>query len=486
MRLKASTEGLEIIKLARHEWTDARWCREASKLIAPDQDWETEDCTANEIFASGCSIPTLKNFLAGKPISSRVFQSFCQVRDIDWQEVIDLTSNTQIQKQAQQSSFIESFWVGRDKLISQLTVELQKSTRVLVLTGITGIGKTALAYQLAQRLQIYGFKCNRPLNFDDDVAKDFTSVVAELLIRWGEAVNPDDRKDPEQLLNRFLQRLQNNNYLIQFDSIEMLLNGDEKTGWNNFQEQYQGNWWVKFFQKLLALSECKSRMILTSQDLPTEFQEMGSAKHQHFEILTGLELPEQLALFRKTGIEVEPTLPSKVYLERIGLAYEGHPLALLVIAGEIMSEPFNGDVVAYWKKYRREIEEIEQTYQQEEIESENDRLRLERFTPRLRELVRKKVEISLTRLKEDFPNAYLLLCMSSVYRRSVPKEAWFAGLEKRLGYQTDQLLIALEALGDRYLIEMQTFIDEDEEVFRQHNLIRSVTLSHLKKIKIRK
>jgi hypothetical protein len=157
---------------------------------------------------------------------------------------------------------------------------------------------------------------------------------------------------------------------------------------------------------------------------------------------------------------------------------------LLVIAGEILSEPFYGDAVVYWKKYGHEIEAIEKARQQEEVQSEDDRLRLERFSPKLREFVKKKVESSFARLKEDFPDAYILLCIGAAYRRSVPRDAWFYALQKQLGYQEEQLLVALEALSDRYLVEAEQFI-EAEELFRQHNLIRSVALAHSKKVKMR-
>jgi hypothetical protein len=66
----------------------------------------------------------------------------------------------------------------------------------------------------------------------------------------------------------------------------------------------------------------------------------------------------------------------------------------------------------------------------------------------------------------------------------VPREAWFYALQKKFGYQEEKLLVALEALGDRYLVEVEEFI-EAEERFRQHNLIRSVALAHSKKVKMR-
>jgi hypothetical protein len=482
--LKVSAEGKETIKQARRGWTDAQWCREASKVLDPTTNWEAEDYVAGDIFAGGCAPETLKNFLAGKPINARVFYVFCEVRGVNPQNVLDSSSNIQLHQGTEKARFIENFWVGRKALIAELTAKLRGDCRVLVLTGITGIGKTALAYQLAKVLLSEGFQRERPLTFDEDIGRDFVSVAASLLIRWGEIVTADDRKEPERLLYRLLRKLQNNRYLVQMDSLEMLLNGDEETGWNNFQEQYQGEWWVRFFQQLLALPECQSRLILTSQDLPTEFQELGNGERRHFKTVTGLELQEQLTLFQETGIEVEPESRNRPYLERIGAAYEGHPLALLVIAGEILSEPFYGDAVVYWKKYGHEIEAIEKARQQEEVQSEDDRLRLERFSPKLREFVKKKVESSFARLKEDFPDAYILLCIGAAYRRSVPRDAWFYALQKQLGYQEEQLLVALEALSDRYLVEVEEFI-EAEELFRQHNLIRSVALAHSKKVKMR-
>lgn len=484
MRVKASELGLDRIRQARKakgwDWNvDYHYedtpLVEASKLL--DEDWQPGNA-----YPKGISGSTWRRFLEGKErIDIIAFKAFCQVIGVNWDEVVDPDSNIQLRQRAEKSSFIENFWVGRESLIAELSVKLREDCRVLVLTGITGIGKTALAYQLLKVLQADGFKREKPLNFEDEGAWDFVSVAADLLIRWGEIVTADDRKEPERLLYRLLQQLQNNRYLVQMDSLERLLQGDEDIGWNNFRD----NWWVTFFQRLLAAPDCQSKVILTSQDLPTQFQELGYAERRPCEPLTGLNESERWALFQNTGIDVEPASPNRPYLERIGAAYEGHPLALLVIAGEILSKPFSGDVVAYWKKCGHEIEEIEKARQKEEVESEDDRFRLERFTPRLRELVKKKVEASFARLKEDFPDAYVLLCVGAAYRRSVPKEAWFFSLKKRLGYEEERLLVALEALCDRYLVEVEEFTNEDEELFRQHNLIRSVALAHSKKVKTR-
>jgi hypothetical protein len=480
MRLKASTEGLKIIKSAREGWSDAQWCREASKIIDPSSDWEKEDYIADEIFASGCSIPTLKNFLTGKLINHYIFQAFCQARSIHWQEIVDSESNIRIQEQNQRTSFIENFWVGRKSLIAQLTIKLQDNCRILTLVGITGIGKTALAHQLVDAMKTQGFQCERSINFDDDISQDFISVANNLLINWGETVTVDDRKEPNKLVTRLVRELEENRYLVQIDSLEMLLGGDEDTGWNNFRDE----WWVVFFRKLMELPTCQSRFIITSQDFPNEFQELKNADLRPYYQLGGLDKQEQLELFMKTGITVEATSPNKIYLERIGAAYEGHPLALLVIAGEIWSEEFSGDVEIYWEKYKNEIDEITKTQSQKDIVSKNDRFKLDRFTKRLKDLVKKKIEASFKRLHHDFYDAYVLLCISSTYRRSVPKEAWFHGLKQHLKYEDNRLLIALDVLCDRYLI-MAEEIFNGKELFRQHNLIRSVALAHSRELKVR-
>ncbi|MFO0259613.1 MAG: hypothetical protein ACK52T_18670, partial [Pseudanabaena sp.] len=386
----------------------------------------------------------------------------------------------QLQEQAEKTSFIESFWVGRNALITKLSAKLQETCRVLVLTGITGIGKTALAYQLAKALDIKGFKRER-LNLDGNLLLNFVSVATDLLNRWGEPPTVNDRKNTERLTALLLQKFQNHPYLIQIDSLENLLDGDETTGWNNFQD----NLWIDFFRKLIALPDCQSRFIITSQELPSQFQEIGNSKIHDCETLTGLEPSERLELFVKIfarrGIELDIASSNRIFLDRIGSVYEGHPLALLLIAGDILTDDFSGDISAYWKKYGHEIEEAEKMRQKEQIESENDQLRLDRFTKRLKDEVKKKVENSFQRLKGDLPDAYLLLCKGSVFRPPLLSQAWFGGLIEHFGYTEHRLLVAMDSLENRYLVEIWGSIGE-KKLFRQHNLIRSVALVHNKKI----
>ena len=218
---------------------------------------------------------------------------------------------------------------------------------------------------------------------------------------------------------------------------------------------------------------------MTSQDLPAQLEAIGSRypKSWHCQRLSGFTELEQLELFEKIGIEIDLESDGGTYLKRIGAAYEGHPLALRVIAGEIVNQPFYGNVVAYWKRYGYEIEEIEQIQEETELESIDDRLKLERYNCHLKRAIKQRVEKTFERLAKDIFNAYQLLCYNSVYRRPVSETFWLK-IAARLGWDENQQQAALDALRDRYLIEEE--IINDELLLRQHNLIRSVALDHLK------
>ncbi len=377
-------------------------------------------------------------------------------------------------------------WVGHENLISKLTDKIKGSCRLLILVGITGIGKTALGERLAVGLEDWFLDWNRYLqeNFDnEEQTSDFGSVAARLLEKCGEVVTPDDRKDNQRLMYRLVTHLQENRYLIQIDSLENILQGNEKEGTSDFIDE----WWVKFLTMWLSdTNNCQSCLIFTSQDLPDQIPTIGT-RFQNFwycQPLSGLEEKEQLVLFDKVGLDVSELAEDKPYLERIGRAYEGNPLALRVIADEIVNFPFNGNVIAYWNNYGKEVEEVEKAIEEAKnqgiIASANDYFGLHKHSWSLRRKVKSRLEKAFNRLKESVYEAYLLLCESSVYRGEVTKDLWLSHLED-WDINEDRQEMALDALRNRYLVEER--IDENNQyLLRQHNLIRGVSLEHLRKL----
>ena len=376
----------------------------------------------------------------------------------------------------------DSLWVGRTALVQTLANKPNGACRLLLLVGISGVGKTALGECLALPLV-----AERQLireNFDNrDQSTDFGSFAARLLEKCAQPVTPEERQDPQQLGRRLVQQLATTPYLLLIDSGEAILTGD-KIGQSAFQDEGYLLW----LQQLLAAERCKSRVIITSQALPASLAESASryANFWHVEPLSGLSDLEQRELFEKTGFDMQTSTPSAItargYLQRIGQAYAGHPLALRVIMGEIGSRPFFGNVVAYWKRYGGEIESVERAIAQADAgqrSGADDDWKLDRLTQALRQNVRQRLEQTFNRLEQEARYAYLLLCSAAVYRCAVPEDWWLSHLDFWTADEAQQQA-AMEALRDRCLIEES--LDEDEWQVKQHNLIRSVALDHLSEL----
>ena len=454
--LRASKAGLVIVDRERRKkgWQAAAtsWCDTAKTSEA-----------------------TLKRFRRRIPIQQDVFIAICKAVGIkNWEEIVD-NSPTQQPASYIDFSVYDDAWVGRETLIQQLSGKVHSSCRILLLLGITGVGKTALAERIVEELR--GDWREHRDNFEDEnKASDFASVALQWLEKWGETVSNEERK-PEQLLKRLVKRLRENRYLILMDSLEYLLTGNEEDGWGDFADE----WWGKFFVSLLAESSCQSRFILTSQDLPIKF-ETECDRYQNLwycQLLKGLEVPEQVALFQKAELDGDLELPHSP-LRVIGEVYDGHPLALRTIAGEIKGS-YGGKVRAYWKENSRYIEEVKEAIDEARnqgiVKGDEDRWQLASYTKVLRRKVKERIEKTFERLKNDVYDAYVLLCTASIYRCEVKEKWWLINLEDE-DYSEEQQKDAMRTLRERYLVEDGGVDDEDNRLVGQHNLIRSVAITH--------
>lgn len=355
--------------------------------------------------------------------------------------------------------------------MEELLQQVQAGCRLLVITGLTGVGKSALAAQLMARLNSV-LPSQTVVNFDSQEAS-FVQVASYL-----QGVTSELQTAPsQQVVELAVEHLINQPCLLVLDSLEAILQGQAETGDSQFQDPV----WMQFFHKLLAAEQCGSLVLITSQDFPADLETLGSQYlgRWHSEVLRGLTSLDQRVLFQELGLSFS-TEDDQIILTRIGAAYEGHPLALRVIAGELLAAPFCGNLLAYWHTYGREIEALEQAYRQEDVQGERDVLALDRYTRHLRRAVRQRIERTLERLHQEVPFAYLLLCLASVYRRPVIVPFWLKMLiPLRLNVEQRQWM--LDALRDRYLVE--ELILQDQLHLRQHNLIRSVALDHLHRLR---
>ncbi|MBE9040788.1 tetratricopeptide repeat protein [Oscillatoriales cyanobacterium LEGE 11467] len=427
------------------------------KLALKRQGFPSQTALKEEV---GLARSTVSKFLNGESVDRWVFLELCEKLGQDWQDIADKEVETALPTPSdspshpfQPSTYNAETWVERQQPLAEATEHLRGNCCILLITGITGQGKTALAERVAVELSgelQSEWQPLRGVNLDDETARNFEVAVERLLVQMGETVQAEDRTQPQFLLNRLVKRLQENPYLVPIDSLEVLLEG--KTDFavhNEFREEYR-DWW-QFCQRLLLSPTCQSRLILTSQDLPTQFASCKS-RFWHQLSLSGLNGDEQMQLFEKLlGKQLPEISPeAQEYLKRMGNAYEGHSLVLEVIAGEIATD-FAGNVVGYWQRYRREFEEIEATPGNQQLQRR----------------VKVRVRQSLERLQQDSEAAFGLLLAASVYRRKVPESFWLAMVE---GEDGDNLLEMLKLRG----LTIREYNPQLGEFFlRQHNLIRN-------------
>ena len=359
-------------------------------------------------------------------------------------------------------------FTGREELIRELLEKLRGQTRLVWITGMSGIGKTTLGGCVASQAWESDPSFQWVYLEIEEERPEFVSTAVRLLEKLGDRLDPQEQNDPTRLIARLLHKLQANNYWIQIDSLERLFNPEQDR-----ETAFIDGHWVNFLKGCLTAPSLPSRLVLTAQALPTGLAEFSDFYPNFWQAITlqGLVADDQhnehLELFAKNFAKnrVIVNEASTATLGRIGAIYEGHPLVIQVIAGEIGSHPFRGDVMAYWQSYSNEFEQDARELQTEQV---NLGLRNQQLQKR----VRRRVETSLKRLPLD---ALDILCRSSVYRRPVPKTFWLEMIKDRTPQQQQQ---AYGILNDRALVEQELY--EGKLLIRQHNLIRSVAYDLLK------
>jgi DNA-binding Xre family transcriptional regulator len=436
------------------------------------------------------SLSTVNNFINSKPVYISKFEEICEALNLNPQEMIQPLNNAPQTPEITHSRIdflaYDSCWVGRENIVKTLTDQLKLSCRLLVILGLTGIGKTALAERITFELEnTFALAHNfQRISFEySQYSFSFTTFATNLLQSLNVPVKLPEQK-PEQLLWHLIHYLQHNPCIILIDSLENVLTGNENDGWGNFADSY----WERFFLTILSSDNFVSKIIITSQDLPLQLVQQRSHKFWYSHILTGLTDSEQETLFALTGFDMTNSSDDKPLLMRIGQAYQGHPLVLRVIIGEIW-ESFRGNVKAYWDEVKSKIETVENTLAEAETEVKqnlgiDDNWQLHKLTLKVRlEVNKQRLNSVFERLAKEVPDAYWLICCGAVYRSPVQVQGWLMQLiqlVKRLEKQScseERQEKALIELSHRFLLE-QSINHNNKRVLGLHHIIRSVALEH--------
>lgn len=305
----------------------------------------------------------------------------------------------------------------------------------------------------------------------------------------GRGLRPIILGQPELLCQRLLDYLHHHRVFLLFDSLETLLVATEQSYGGVFQDSI----WTQFFEGFLLPETTPSRIIITSQELPLDI-----ANERYYQlckrcVLTGLGEAEQIALFKLTDFDVSEFSAEREILLRLGRAYRGHPLVLRIIIGEIW-ESFQGNVEAYWYEVKSKIEEVEQALAAAEadvtqIEGAEDEWKLHILTRKVRAAVnQQRLKLVFERLQTQAPDAYLLICVASIYRIPVEVKGWalqLANFTQRLeGERCSEFRqeLALEELHHRFLVEEGLNLNQ-RRTLGQHPLVRSVALEHYQNLR---
>lgn len=366
-------------------------------------------------------------------------------------------------------------WVGRDDLIKNLKEKIDIS-KIIILWGITGIGKTALAEKLSEELEAH-VHWNRliRINFENQDQADFESfsTVADKWLKESNIlVTPEDRQDIGRLRKKLVDYICKNPCLIIIDSLEWILQENQQYGWSEFKDRE----WVDFLRLFLSQLDCQSRIIITTQHLPEDISS-GYDNFWFIQVLEGLKVQEQIDLFKKIGVNIQNQAELS-YLERLAKVYEGHTLTLKTIAARIKIA-YCGNLSAYWQEEgKEEIEKVEKDL--ESLQSEiKEPWKLHSANHNLYHKVCYRLNKTLERLKKYNYYAYLLLCITSTYLRPHSRSDLLEHLTDE-GCNEIQKQSAFQALTDEQLIDK--YLKDNLVLYRLHNLVRSIAYEHFQNL----
>jgi tetratricopeptide (TPR) repeat protein len=345
------------------------------------------------------------------------------------------------------STYDPKTWTSRDRELAGLRTAIAAGCQLLLIHGMTGMGKTALAERLAT-------ESHRTLPYasvvlDREVGSvEFKQGAIAILEVLGDETR--QQLDDNQILPHLLAKLRETPVWLQLDSVEYLLKSSESG-----RVEFYDPAWGDFLEQVLRDNRCQSRLILTSQALPEDLLDRLERLSQSWYCcqLEGLEEDQYLTLFANCGVTPQ-RLVEKRFLFEIATYFQGHPYILKMIAADISSPPFGGNVTRYRDDYWLPRQQ-----------QETDTLSKEQ---RARNWVNQTIA-HLSELERQ------MLYYGAVFRRAVPESFYLKMLHEPL----EETKAALASLKARALVQ-EIDIQAGQRLIQQHNLIRDAAYTALK------
>jgi WD40 repeat protein len=309
----------------------------------------------------GLALATIGSFLRGRPVDRATFVDLCDKLSLDYAAIAErvqdrepsgadtlsfplpasasLPNPCQPAPTAAPISWGEAVDVsafhGREAELSILQHwVMDDRCRLITLTGMGGIGKTALSVKLAEQVQAeFEFVIWRSLRN----APPIQELLADLL---NVLAHPSETDIPATLngqLSQVLESLQTARCLLILDNAESILMVEERAG--AYRDGYEA-----YGQLLRCVAETRhqSCLVLTSREKP---KGLAAREGEHSSVrslrVTGLQPAEGQAILAEKGFTVSED-DSATLIQQ----YAGNPLALKIVATTIQ-ELFDGQVAQF-------------------------------------------------------------------------------------------------------------------------------------------
>ncbi|AFY77697.1 NB-ARC domain-containing protein [Pleurocapsa sp. PCC 7327] len=225
-----------------------------------------------------------------------------------------------------------SVFFGRTEELATLKQWIQDGCNLIAIRGISGIGKTALARQLAEEIREQ-FDCTLWCSLSQ------APRLKELLASLQKAFSGAQSEYEDDSLSSLMGYLRSSRCLLVLDGVEAILQPNQLAG--RYREGYEN--YGELFARVGEESH-QSCLLVTSLENPREIGLLeGESAPVRSLILSGLSISDAGEILQAEGLSDSSSWRSLV--ER----YQGNPAALK-LAAKLICDLFNGNVAEFLER----------------------------------------------------------------------------------------------------------------------------------------